>query len=99
MRSRFPSSGDLALIQIVDAALGEVARRSGRWLVCGPGCTQCCVGAFPINQLDAARLRRGLAALEINAPERAERIRDRAREAVSRLSSDFPGDPASGILA
>jgi Fe-S-cluster containining protein len=98
MRSRFPSSGDQALIQIVDSALGDVARRSGKWLVCGPGCTQCCVGVFPINQLDAARLRRGLGALEIEAPERAARIRERAREAVDRLSPDFPGDPVSGIL-
>ena len=98
MRFRFPSSGDQALIQIVDAALGDVARRSGKWLVCGPVCTQCCIGAFPINHLDAARLQRGLAALEIKAPERAGRIRQRAREAVTRLSSDFPGDPASGIL-
>jgi len=43
-------------------------------------------------------LRRGLAALEISAPERAARIRQRSREAAARLSSDFPGDPASGIL-
>jgi Fe-S-cluster containining protein len=87
------------LIQIVDSALGDVARRSGKWLVCGPGCTQCCIGVFPINQLDAARLRRGLAALETKAPERAAQIRKRARAAVARLSSDFPGDTVSGVLA
>lgn len=98
MRSHFPSSGDQALIQIVDSALDDVARRSGKWLVCRPGCTQCCVGAFPINQLDAARLRRGLSELEIKAPERAAGIRQRSREAVVRLSSGFPGDPVSGIL-
>src|ERR1700704_6448056 len=98
MQSRFPSSKDQALIQIVDSALVDVARRSGRWLVCGPGCTQCCIGVFPINQLDAARLRRGLAALQIKAPERAGRIRQRSREAVVRLSPNFPGDAASGVL-
>jgi Fe-S-cluster containining protein len=43
-------------------------------------------------------LRRGLAALAIIAPERAARIRQRARDAVARLSPDFPGDPVSGIL-
>ena len=86
------------MIQIVDFALGEATRRSGKWLACGPGCTQCCVGVFPINQLDAARLRRGLIALEMDAPERAARVRERARESVARLSSDFPGDPVSGIL-
>jgi Fe-S-cluster containining protein len=98
MHSRFQSSGDQKLIQIVDSALDDVARRSGKWLVCGPGCTQCCIGAFPINQLDAARLQRGLAALEIKSPERAARIRQRSREMVARLSSDFPGNPATGIL-
>lgn len=89
---------DQELIQIVDSALAEAARRSGEWLVCRPGCTQCCIGAFPINQLDAMRLRRGLADLESGAPERANRIRERAREAVARLSPDFPGDAASGVL-
>jgi Fe-S-cluster containining protein len=89
---------DHELIQIVDSALAETARRSGEWLVCRPGCTQCCIGAFPINQLDALRLRRGLADLEVFAPERAEGVRRRARESVARLSGDFPGDPVSGIL-
>jgi Fe-S-cluster containining protein len=98
MQSRFPSSKDQELIQIVDSALEDVARKSGKWLVCGRGCTQCCIGAFAINQLDAARLRRGLRALEITAPERAARIRERAREAVDRLASDFPGDPVTGVL-
>jgi len=91
-------AGDVALIQIVDSALADATRRSGEWLVCRPGCTQCCIGAFPINQLDALRLRRGLADLEIRAPERAQHIRERARDAVARLSNDFPGDPVSGVL-
>ena len=86
------------LVQIVDSALADVARRSGTWLVCRPGCTQCCIGVFAINQLDAVRLRQGLAHLEKCAPERAARVRQRAREAVSRLAHDFPGDPTSGLL-
>ena len=89
---------DQGLIQIVDAALAEATSRSGDWLVCRPGCTQCCIGVFPINQLDALRLRQGLADLEVRVPQRAERVRERAREAVVRLSRDFPGDPVSGIL-
>jgi len=89
---------DQKLIQIVDSALAEAARRSGEWLVCRPGCTQCCIGTFPINQLDALRLRRGLADLELRAPERAEGVRRRARESVARLSGDFPGDPVNGVL-
>jgi Fe-S-cluster containining protein len=94
--ARIPS--DQKLIQIVDSALAEAAQRSGKWLVCHPGCTQCCIGAFPINQLDAFRLRRGLADLEASAPERAAQVRQRALESVSRLSPEFPGDPASGVL-
>jgi len=93
-----PLSRDQALVQIVDSALVEVARRSGKWLACRPGCTQCCVGVFPINQLDAARLQNGLKNMEESSPERAHRVRQRAREAVSRLSADFPGDPTSGLL-
>jgi hypothetical protein len=72
---RYPSSGDRKLIQIVDAALANATRQSGEWLACRPGCTQCCIGAFAINQLDALRLRRGLAELEFRAPERAGAIR------------------------
>ncbi|MFZ0861815.1 MAG: YkgJ family cysteine cluster protein [Candidatus Sulfotelmatobacter sp.] len=98
MSSRFPFSGDQKLIRIVDSALADVTRRSGKWLVCRPGCTQCCMGVFSINQLDAFRLRRGLADLEKLAPERAARVRQRAREAVARLSPEFPGDPVSGVL-
>jgi Fe-S-cluster containining protein len=98
MRKFCPSSGDEKLIQIVDSALADVARRSGKWLVCQPGCTQCCVGVFSINQLDAARLRRGLADLEKSAPERAAQVRRRARESVARVSPEFPGDPVSGLL-
>jgi Fe-S-cluster containining protein len=94
----FPRVGDDKLIQIVDAALADAARRSGDWLVCRPGCTQCCRGAFAINQLDALRLQRGLTDFEARAPERAARIRQRAREAVRRLSGEFPGDPLTGLL-
>lgn len=98
MRNAFPSSGDQKLIQIVDSALADVIGRSGKWLVCRPGCTQCCVGVFSINQLDASRLQRGLSDLEKTAPERAARVRRRARESVERLAPKFPGDPISGVL-
>jgi hypothetical protein len=98
MRSRIPSR-DHKLIQIVDSALADATHRSGKWLVCRPGCTQCCIGAFAINQLDALRLRQGLADLDRLAPERAARVRERARDAVARLSPEFPGDPVSGVLS
>ncbi|MBZ5664095.1 MAG: YkgJ family cysteine cluster protein [Acidobacteriia bacterium] len=94
---RLPT-GDGALIQILDAALADAARRSGEWLVCRPGCTQCCVGVFAINQLDAARLHQGMARLEKTEPQRARRVRERARVSVERLAAEFPGDAETGIL-
>jgi Fe-S-cluster containining protein len=96
--SRFPSRADQKLIQIVDAALADTTRRSGKWLACRPGCTQCCIGAFAINQLDASRLKKGFLKLQSKAPARAAAVRERARAVVSRLSASFPGDPATGIL-
>jgi len=98
MGSNFPARKDQKLIQIVDAALEDVTQRSGEWLVCRPGCTQCCIGVFSINQLDALRLRRGLADLERRNPERASRVQHRAKESLARLAPEFPGDPLSGLL-
>ena len=98
MRSFVPAA-DQRLIQIVDAALADAAQKSGEWLVCRPGCTQCCIGPFPISQLDAARLRQGLTQLESADPPRATRVHQRARQAVARLAPDFPGNPSTGVLA
>ena len=89
---------DSELIQIIDTALAGAAHKAGSWLVCRPGCTQCCVGAFSINQLDAARLRAGLTQLQETDPERAERVRSRTHDYLQRVSQDFPGDTASGLL-
>lgn len=86
------------LIQIVDAALADATRRSGEWLACRPGCTQCCVGVFAIHQLDALRLQHGLAKLEKLDPERARQIRERAQDSIERLAGQFPGDVKTGVL-
>jgi Fe-S-cluster containining protein len=91
-------AADKRLVQIVDAALADATRRSGHWLVCRPGCTQCCIGVFAISPLDALRLQHGLEDLETRDPERALRVHTRAQESVSRLGPDFPGDPKSGLL-
>jgi Fe-S-cluster containining protein len=97
VRDSLPTA-DRKMIQIVDAALAEAARKSGEWLVCRKGCTQCCHGPFAISQLDAARLRKGLNDLEVCDPERAAQVRQRAQRSVKKLAANFPGDPKTGIL-
>ena len=92
-------SGDRKLVQIVDAALADSVRRSGSWLACRPGCTQCCIGVFAISQLDALRLQESLAELDQRDPERAQRVRLRAQASVRRLQVDFPGDASTGVVA
>jgi Fe-S-cluster containining protein len=86
------------LIQIVDAALADAARRGGPHLVCQPGCSQCCIGVFPIAHEDAARLLEGLEALIQTDPARATRIRARVADSLTRLDPWFPGDLHTGIL-
>jgi Fe-S-cluster containining protein len=87
------------LIQIVDAALADATLRSGPHLVCRPGCTQCCIGVFPIAHEDAARLRAGLELLEQTDPQKAARIHTRVKESLTRLDPWFPGDVSTGILS
>ena len=78
--------------------MADVTARSGDWLKCRPGCSQCCVGAFPIGWQDADRLRNGLTALHEVDPERAARVRARTASALTRLDPWFPGDVATGVL-
>jgi Fe-S-cluster containining protein len=89
---------DHQFVQIIDAASADAARRSGRWLHCRLGCTQCCIGIFSISQLDAVRLREGLAALNAENPEKAVLVCQRAAESVARLQPDFPGNAVTGQL-
>jgi Fe-S-cluster containining protein len=91
-------AGDAELVHIMDAALADAAKRAGAWLACRPGCTQCCYGAFPINALDAERLRAGMAALRTTDPEVAETIETRARAWIAEFGTEFPGNSATGIL-
>jgi len=89
---------DTELVQIMDFALADAARRSGEWLACRPGCTQCCHGAFAINALDAARLAAGMNVLEATDPCRAEEIRKRARAWIAEFGAQFPGSAETGVL-
>ena len=86
------------LIQIVDAAVADAYQRGGAHLVCRPGCSQCCIGVFPIAHEDASRLRAGLVALDQTDPQKAARIHARVTAALTRLDPWFPGNLTTGIL-
>ena len=86
------------LIQIVNTAVANAYERGGPHLVCHPGCSQCCIGVFPISQQDAARLREALLVFEQSDPAKAQRIQTRVNESANRLAPHFPGDPQTGIL-
>jgi Fe-S-cluster containining protein len=89
---------DQELVQIVDAALADVARQAGDWLVCRLGCTQCCYGAFVINPLDSLRLREGIDTLRKAEPDLAAEIERRARAWIAEHGAEFPGDVKTGLL-
>ena len=89
---------DAQLLQIMDAALADAAAKSGSWLACRPGCTQCCHGAFSINALDATRLQTGMQELWATDPNTAAAIQQRARTWIAEFGPDFPGDATTGIL-
>lgn len=90
--------GDSELIQIVDAALADAARRAGEWLACRPGCNQCCTGAFAIGALDKARLRATMLLLEAEKSAEADAIRQRAQAWIAVNRAAFPGDAETGVL-
>lgn len=83
----------------VDGVLERAARLAGDLLACRQGCTECCLGPFPISSLDAWRLRRGLAELEAREPGRAAALVRRVAEARTHVARDYPGDLDTGGLA
>lgn len=88
---------DEELLRIIDSSLAEAARRSGAWLACRRGCSQCCLGPFEITQLDARRLRLGFAELAARDPVRAAAVRERARHTSTADDSPCPAlDPGTG---
>jgi Fe-S-cluster containining protein len=91
-------AADAQLVQIVDAALADAARRAGEWLVCREGCTPCCHGAFAINALDARRLHAGMETLRVDHPGLAAAVENRARAWIAQHGPDFPGNPLTGRL-
>ena len=91
-------AADRKLLDSIAETMAEAARRSGEWLVCKPGCTQCCIGPFGITPLDALRLRAGLAALEKADAARASAVRRRAAEYIASIAPLYPGSVETGEL-
>ena len=87
---------DRALLADVHRSLSQAETSLQGRLDYGRGCPRCCYGPFPINVLDARRLRQGLTALSAREPEQARAIVQRARRSAVRLGSTFPG--TAGIL-
>ncbi len=69
--------------------MAEAVARAGDRLACRPGCTGCCHGPFPINGLDARRLRSGLERLD---PGRARAVVERALAQMPLLQPGYPDD-------
>jgi Fe-S-cluster containining protein len=89
---------DRELVQIMNVALAEAARKAGAWLVCREVCTQCCYGTFAINELDAARLEQGMEILRREDPSLAAEIERRAASWIAEHGPAFPGDRETGCL-
>ena len=97
-RPEWEKRADRRLLRVVDDALAAGAKRAGDRLACRVGCTECCIGPFPITLVDARRLREGLAALRESDPARASAITRRAEASVRTLKRGYPGDPETGRL-
>lgn len=91
-------TGDSLLVQIMDSAFAEASQHAGDRLACKEGCTQCCHGAFVLNQLDALRLQTGMNALRKTNADLAREVAHRAQMWIVEHESSFPGDPETGLL-
>lgn len=94
----YNASRDAGLLHILDQSFARSAEVAGEHLVCKPGCTQCCHGAFRINALDAARLHAGMSELRASNPALAVSLVERAEHWLAAHAEDFPGDVHSGFL-
>lgn len=96
---RWVDAEDRRFLRTLDSALAEGARIAGGHLACRIGCTECCVGSFPITQLDARRLQQGWAVLREAEPARASAVLARAERVVAEHDVEGPCpalDPLTG---
>ncbi len=89
---------DGGFLAAVDEAFASSAGRSGAYLVCRPGCNQCCTGTFSVSMLDAQRLQQGYLELAALDRDRFQQLHARVSISQQRLAAAFPGDPATGLL-
>jgi hypothetical protein len=89
---------DRTLLRGIARRLRAGEARAGRRFNCQPGCTECCVGPFPITSLDVLRLRRGLRTLRRCHPARARGLEQRAAGYLERIRGIFPGDVERGLM-
>lgn len=85
---------DASLLRLLDASWNEARRLAGDHLACRAGCTECCIGAFPITRLDGGRLRAGLAILTAADPAAARDVVERALSQVREMGGGLPEDDA-----
>jgi Fe-S-cluster containining protein len=96
---RWADAEDRRFLRVLDATLADGSRIAGAHLACRIGCTECCIGAFPITQLDARRLRRGWSTLNEVDPGRASDVLARAERMTAEHDTEGPCpalDPTSG---
>jgi len=75
VRTSMPAA-DQKLIQIVDAALAETARKSGEWLVCRKGCTHAATEYSPSASWMQCACAKALLNLQAADPRRAAQVRN-----------------------
>jgi Fe-S-cluster containining protein len=96
---RWVNAEDRRFLGRLAADLDRGARAAGSHLACRIGCTECCIGSFPITALDARRLHSGWLALRHTEPARASAVLARAERVVVEQDTEGPCpalDPESG---
>jgi Fe-S-cluster containining protein len=89
---------DHVFISELDERLARGNRLGAAHLACRPGCSSCCTGLFPINELDALRLRQGMRLLRLREPVRADALAARAQDVIEVVRPDWPGEAPLGRL-